>query len=467
MLRRAMLLSVALAGILGCTDAWAAPTTLTVPGDVLAMAFAGDSPIVARQQPDGSFRLERLTPGAGTQTLVRLPRPDGDPYVSLAASTRALALGVAADGDDDGSHAFVGPPGGPLREVATCAVGLIQPLVAVDAARAAWTEGLCGDGHGVPQAVSPLTIVVGSANPATPTRRVPVGSEMLPTGMVLAGGTELVGLLRSSFFSYANSEVRRIGSSQLGATIVAQNGAIIAPVGALPNRDAVFVLSPVDASEEGESETTVCGTSLFVLTPGGTQRRTLSLGGCMDQDDLRQAGGGAHVTGDRVYALVARSEATGEAPAPRALTSVRGDGGDLRVHATGTYRFPQGFAVRDDGRVAWWQLGCTGDTEIVIDDGATPVNAFKIPPCRVQVPNRRARVRGGRATIGMKCPHGCAGAARAGTRLRSRFLRAFSFAAGTHRLRVRVNRRERRAKRLKLRLVVNEGPTRAVVIRLR
>jgi hypothetical protein len=467
MLRRALLLSVVLAGILGSTNAWAGQTTLAVRGQVEAMAFAGDALIVARERADGSFRLERITPGAPVQTLLRMAGSPGDHYVALAASPGALALAVATDGSDNAStRVFAGPAAGPLREVATCARGVSLPAVAVRATQIAWSEGACSEGEDENTTVGPLTIVVADASPTVPVRRVPVGTETLATGIVLTGQTGIVGLLRPSLFSYLNTEVRRLGTSQLGETVVRQSGAIISPIGAFAGGDTVFMLSSADDEEEGETPDE-CEATMFVLAPGGTQRRPLSLGGCTSDDDVTSAGGVNQVAGDRFYGLVEQGDAKGEGGQPTALKSVRGNGAGRRLHASGTYRFPEGFAARDDGRVAWWQRRCTGGREIVIDDGAAPARSSAIRGCHAKVLTRSARVRGQHITVRLRCALGCTGFAYAETRRTSRTLRRFSLEPGTHRLRLRLTRRQRSATRIRVRFVVDSGRSPAAVIRLR
>ncbi len=469
--RRALLLSLALAGVLGCTDASAARTTFAVRGDVTAIAFAGDALIVARQRTDGSLRLERWSPGAPAQTLLRLPRSGEDTTVSLAASAQALALGLQPDGgeDSDPSHVFVGPSAGPLREVAACKAGLLRPAVAVSGSRIAWPSGGCGEPVSHPSAFSPVAIVIGGADPAAPLRRIAVGPDALPMAIMLNGETGLVGLLRPSFFHPFNSEVRRLGVSVLGETVARENGGTVAPIGVLPNGDTVFGRGGFEDDEDAEAERGPCDSSLFVLAPGSSQRRTLSLGDCPIDESFQRSEGGARVAGERVYAIVAedvkRQEAT--RPRPVALKTVRSDGRDVLVLARGTYRPPRGLATDAAGRVAWWQRGCTGGSEIVTDDGAGPRSSTAIPACRVKVLNRSARVRGGRIMLRLQCPQGCSGEARVRTRRGTRLVRSFSFKPGTHRLSLRLTRRERRGKRLALSLQVAAGPSRAAVIRLR
>ena len=157
----------------------------------------------------------------------------------------------------------------------------------------------------------------------------------------------------------------------------------------------------------------------------------------------------------------------GSAPDQVALKSVRGDGGDRRVHARGSYRPPRDLAVNQTGAVAWWQRRCAGGSEIVIEDGVAPAGPSAIPSCRVKLLNRSARVRARRITLKLRCPSGCSGSVIGRTGKRRRYLRSFSFERGTHRLRLRLTRRERRGKRLRPSFEIAAGPSRTAVIRLR
>ena len=464
MLRRALLVSVALAGVIGSADASAARTTISVRGDVSAIALAGNTLIVARQPQNRGFRLERITLGASTQTLLRLPRSSNETEVALAASAQALAFSTQTDADDGfgGSHVYVGTPAGPLRDVAACVAGSLLPPVAVSGARVAWREGGCSEPAGRPLRVGPVAIVMGGPDRASPLRRVAVGPDALPASIALNGETGFAGLLRPSFFS-VNSEVRRLGVSALDETVPAEEGRIVAPAGVLSSGDGVFVLGALD---EGEDETsTGCDSTPFVLLAGSGQRRTLSLGGC--PIDTGFASAATRVAGDRVYSLVAKPRnAKSSAPPPVAFVSARGDGGSgARVLVRGTYRPPRGIAVAESGRVAWWQRRCAGGMEIVIDDGAA-ATAAATPSCRLRLLSRRARVRGSRIELKLRCPFGCSGEVVGRTRL-PRVLGSFSFGRGTHSLRLRLRPSERRRSRLRLGFDVREGPARSAIIRLR
>lgn len=461
MLRRTLLFSVALTGVIGSADASAARTTIPVRGNVNAIALAGDTLIVARQPQNRGFRLERITPGASTQTLLRLPPSSDEPEVALAASAQALAFSTQTDADGfSASHVYVGTPAGPLRDVGACVAGTVLPPVAVSGARVAWREGGCGEPAGRPRRVGPVAILIADPSPASPRRRVAVGPDALPASIVLNGETGFTGLLRPSFFS-VNSDVRRLGADALGDTVAAEEGRVVAPVGVLSSGDGVFLLGALD--EDGGGSGAGCETELFELSPGD-QRRTLSLGGCPLDDGFASAT--TRVAGDRVYSLVAKPrKAKSSAPSPVAFVSARGDGGGARVLVRGTYRPPRGIAVAESGRVAWWQRRCAGGMEIVTDNAA-PATTASTPSCRLKVLNRRARVRGGRIKLRLRCPSGCSGEVISETRL-PRLLGSFSFGRGTHSLRLRLRPSERRLSRLRLGFDVLEGPARSTVIGLR
>ena len=464
MLRPPLLISVALAVLLGSADASAARTTIPIRGNVAAIALAGDTLIVARQPRNRGFRLERITPGASARTLLRLPRSPNETEVALAASAQALAFSMQTDAEDgfSTSHVYVGSPAGPLRDVAACAAGIVLPPVAVSGARIAWREGGCGQPATGPRGVGPASILIGGPDPASPLRRVAVGPDALPASIVLNGETGFAGVLRPSFFS-VDSEVRRLEASALGETLAAEEGRIVAPVGVLSSGDGVFLLGALD-EDDGEVRAS-CDATVFVLPAGNIQRRTLPVGGCPIDSGL--TGATSRVAGDRVLSLVVqRRSKKSKAPPPVALTSVRGDGADARVLARGTYRPPRAFAVAESGRLAWFQQGCAGGAEIVVDEGATPATASAIPSCTVKLLDRSARVRGGRITLRLRCPSGCSGSVIGATRL-ERLLGDFSFSRGTHRLRLRLTRSEGRRNRLRLNLEVREGPARSAVIRLR
>lgn len=464
-LRRTVPLVVALTVMLGRADALAARTTLTVRGDVAALALAGDAVIVARQRADRSLRLERLSPGAPAQTLLSLTRAR-DHFVSLAASAQALAVSVGNELDESTitSRVFAGRSTGPLREVAACADAFGLPPVSVFGSRAAWSDGACAGGSGDPQAFSPLAFVVGDADPAVPPRRVPVGFEALAAAIVLTGDTGLVGVVRPTFFSFFRGETRRLGLTSLGAPIAKQDGGIVTPVGVLSSGRVVLSRQRFE-DDDSQRRAGVCSVSLLVVASGGGQEQPLSFDGCPPDDESSFPGAATQAAGDRVVTLLQEQNAEEGDGSPRALASVRGDGGGAHVIARGRFRHPRGLAADASGRVAWWQPRCAGGAEIVIDDGAAGQPAT-ISSCRLRLLNHSARVRRGRITLRLRCPSGCSGRVRTESRTR-RALRSFAFEPGTHRLRVRLTRRERRSGRLRLRFEVEAGASTLAGIRLR
>ena len=457
------MLSVALAGILACTEASAAQTTIPVRGDVKAIALAGDAVIVAREPTNRGLALERLVPGAPAQLLLRLPRSNDELDVALAASPRALAFSAQPEGDEgfSSSRVVVGPPAGPLREVASCTAGLLLPPVAVSDARIAWREGGCGEPANAPRGVGPVALVFGGPDPATPLRRVTFAADLLPGSIALDGENGFIGLLRPSFFSLS-SEVRRFTAGALAGAVAAEDGRVVAPLGTLSNGDGVFWLGALEQDTQSSSAT--CGSTLFALAPGSAARRAIALPGCPAGDNFMSTT--SRLSGDRIHSLLAQPRSKkSEAPTPIALTSLRSDGSDTRVLARGTFRPPRGIAVSPDGRVAWWQRRCAGGTEIVVDDGA-PGASSSIPSCSLRLRSHSARVRGSQITLRLRCPAGCSGQVFGETPL-PRFLRSFSFGHGTHSLRLRLTRSERRVSRLRLGFEVLDGPSRSARVRLR
>lgn len=467
MLRRVLPVSVALAVLLPSASASAAQTKVPVGGDVQAIAFAGDALIVARQPQNGGLVLERLSPGAPAQMLLRLPRSRGedDFDVMLAASPQAIALGIQLPGDSDPSVVFVGPATGALRQVAACAAGLLVPPVAVAGVNVAWLEGGCGEPPREPRAASPASIVVAGPDASAPQRRVALGEDALAVAITLDGQTGLVGVARPSFFSFFRSEVRRLGTNELGETIARESARLVVPVGVLSNGESVLLRSALEEGDGDESGSS-CDATLFVIASATGERRALPLGGCPEDEDFTSST--ARVAGDRVYSLVTgRPTSNSRVPRAVAITSVRGDGGDARLLARGTHRPPLGIAAVDPGRVAWYQRRCVRGSEIVIDDGAVPASAPSIRSCVVRLLTRSARVRGGRITLRLRCPSGCSGQLIAATRRGEPAERSFAFARGTHRLSLRLKPSQRRAKRLRVALEVANGPSRSATIRLR
>ena len=465
MLRWALPLSVALAVLCGAQIATAARSTTTVAGDVRDVAFTDPGLAVAHQPPRGSLTVERFVAGSPPQPLLGTSLRGADDQVQLAGSAQALAVGLLPDGEDGtaASRVFAGPASGPLREVAGCEAGLLLPPVAVTGARIAWREGGCGDPPARPTATTAAAIVIAAADPAIAPTRVALGPAVLPVSIVLAGAGGLVGLMRPSFFAL-DSEVRSFGQGGAGATLTAQRGALVLPVGVLADGTRVLSLARLDL-EDSDRDDDVCATTLFTIAAGSAQRRELPTGGCLVAADALSDPQAARVAGDRVYALVRNAGRARNAPPLTSLVSMRADGGDRRVHASGSYRQPLGVAA-DGDRFAFWHARCSdADTDLVVIDGATQDGGpAQIATCRARVLTRVARVRGGRISIRVRCPAGCRGVA---VYARGNGSRRFAFAPGTHALRLAVSRRTRRRGRLRLTLAVEGAPGTSAEIRLR
>lgn len=462
MLRPVLALSIALLLLCGSAVASGARTTTVVGGEVRAIAFTGDALAIAHVPPGGTLVVERHVAGAAPARLLDTSlRDDGD-QVQLAGSAQALAIGLQPFAEERfaSSSVFAGPAAGPLRQVVTCESGLLAPPVAVLGARVAWRDGGCGDPSASPAAITAPAIVIGAADPAGATTRIALDPAVLPMSIALTGAGGLVGALRPSFFA-VDSEVRGFDLTGAGATLVAERGAIAAPAGVLTDGTRVFSLARLDGDG-------ACPNSLFTIAAGATQRRDLPVGGCLVGADLPASAAAARVGADRVYAIMTAPAGAGDDPPQQAVVSMRADGSDRRVHASGSYRPPVGIAA-DGTRLAYWQPRCSdGASEVVVVDAVGPdAGPAPIPSCRAQLLTSTARVRGGRAAIGLRCPAGCRGAALDARRPQARPLRVFAFGPGTHALRLTLSTAIRRSGRLNLELAVANGPTRLAVIRLR
>lgn len=459
MRRLALLVTVALPAFLGVQAPSAAQTITPVRGDVRALAFAGDALVLARQPAGRGLVLERLLPGAPASTILRTRLSDDDDQVSLAASADALAFAFSADGasDEAGAAAGVmaGPAAGPLREVATCAAGVLVSPVAVNGARIAWREGGCGEPAPSPRGVTPSVIAVGGADPAAPVRRSPLAGQNLLAALALGpGDAGLAGLLLPSFF-VLDAEVRPFGPGGIGAPVLAEQGRAVSPVGILGDGTGVFVLSGVE-EEQG------CDTEIFTIAPGGA-RRTIPTGGCITTGEYPGVPKTVRTTADRIVMLVAEPPPSTDARAQKVfVVSTRADGSDRRVLARGGYRAPLGLAA-DRDRTAWWQASCTEGSELVVHDGPA-AGTLTVAPCRVEVRTRRARLRDGRIAVRLRCPTGCSGAVYGANVAGSG---AFSFRRGTHTLRLPVRLGRRTSRLLRFDLAVRHGPMRRASIRVR
>ena len=468
MLRRALVLSLVLAGACSYGEVGAARTVSPVGGEVRALALTGDALTVARLPPRGGMTVERVVTAAAPQRLLSTSLRDVDDLVFIAGSAQALAIGLQAGGADilSASRAFVGPAAGPLREVAVCRVGLLAPPVAVAGGRIAWRDGACGDPPDGPTAITPAAIMVGAADPAFAPERIALERDLLPVAIVLAGNGGLVGALRPSFFS-VDSEVRGFGSLATAGVQLAERGRIVAPVGVLSDGTRVFSLARLDAGDDGAA----CPNTLFTMARGQALRRPLDVGGCPLGADVPAGPSAARAVGGRIFALVAAPATVADSGRPPlvSLVSMRSDAGDRRVHAQGSYRAPLGLAT-DGDRLAYWHERCTpadGSDVVVIDDVREDSGPGTIASCRATILTRSARVRDGVVAVRLHCPSGCTGAALDVAGESPRRLRSFSFGPGTHALTLALARAVLRRGQLRLQLAVEGGPARSALIRLR
>lgn len=470
MLRAAISLSAALAVLCADGSALAARTTTTVAGDVRAVAFSGDGVAVAHMPPRRGVTVDRFAGGAPPQQLLGTSLRGDTDQVGLVGSGQALAVGLQRDSEDGfgESRVFAGPATGPLREVASCAASLLAPPVAVFGARIAWREGGCGEPPASPTAIGAASIVIAAADPAIAPARIALDPAALPASLALTAAGGLVGTLRPSFFA-ADSEVIGFGLRGAGTTLVSERSAIVSPIGVLSDGTRVFTRMRLAGSEREGRGGAACASSLFTVGASGMQRREVPTGGCLVGADTPASASSARASGDRIYALVSNDGGRSDAGLPRiSLVSVRADGGDRRVHASGSYRPPQGLAA-DGLRLAYWHRRCgdaNGDV-VVVADAAQDGDAPAIASCQAQVLTRTARVRDGRISIRLRCPAGCRGVAVDQTAEIPQSLRTFALRAGTHTLRLAPTTAARRRGRLRLELSIEGGPGRLDEIRLR
>lgn len=452
-----MSLSVALLAIGGVPAAGAATVT-KVSGEIRALALSGDALVVARVTPRANLVLERLARGAPAQQIFAAPSDDDD-ELSLAASADALAFALKSSGDEGFGvgRVLVGAPAGPLREVTTCPAGLIVSPVSVAGSRVMWREGACGEPVSAPDSVGRATVVIGGADPGAVLRRFAIAVDRLPVALVLAAGdTGLVGTLLPSFFGF-DTEVRAFSPAGLGATVAADRGGLVSPVGILADGTRVFLRSGLDDAGECDAK------QLFTLAPGATERRVVPLGGCLlATSSLGPRGPGSPVAaGDRITAFVGvPASRSGTRSETVSIVSMRGDGSDRRTHVKGGFRRPEGVAA-DGARVAWWQPRCAGGQEIVVAQAAEANGT--LAACRAELLTRSARVRDGRIVVRVRCPAGCAGSVF-GRRI---VPRPFGLRAGTHRLSLRVALGRSRRARVRLQLEVAHGPERSATVSVR
>ena len=441
-------------------------TSAPVRGDVLALAFSGDALVIARRPERGAVRIELRRPGQPAKLVLLTESDDRNAGVTLSASTETVAVGLNDDLDDSPaqSRLWVGPPAGPLREVAGCSRAFLPPSTAVDGPRVAWADGGCASIPGRPVEVGPASVALGNVDPAIPVKRHPIPRDSVSIGIALRGDSGLTGILRPTFFGFSG-DVRPFGPDGLGEARESEPGGSLVPVGLLADGTAALARSADPESNDRDLDDRVrprCDSDTVLLPPGATTRRTLQTGGCLTDHEL-YGQVDTTVAGERIVSLVSPlGGRMGRRPRPVAVTSVRPDGTDLKTIVSGSYRGPRGLAA-NGARIGWWQRRCAGGTELVVADGPAPT----IKACTLRVLTRRARLRAGRISLRVRCPRGCTGRIVDDTQCGPEGLRRFALARGTSRLRVRVPRRTRRRGRVLLRLAIDGGPARTAVVRLR
>lgn len=447
-------------------------TSGPVRGGIRALAFSGDALVIARQPERRAMRIELRRPGQAAKLVLLTDADDPDAGVTLAASGGAVAVGVNESPDDGParSRVWVGPPSGPLREVAGCSRAFLVPSAAVDGPRVAWTDGGCAGVTGRPLEVGPASVAVGNVDPAVAVTRHPITRDSLSIGIALRGDSGIAGILRPTFFG-VTGDVRPFGPGGLGEARESEPGGTLIPVGLLSDGTAALARAG-DADSDSDSDDRGfdddvrprCDADMVLLAPGATARRTLQTGGCLVNDEPFDPVD-TLVAGDRIVSRVSpvvEQSYGAERPRPVAISSVRPDGSNLRTIVSGSYRGPRGLGA-DGSRIAWWQRRCAGGEELVVADGPAPA----IKACTLRVLTRRTRLRAGRISLRVSCPRGCTGRIVDDTRCGPRGLRRFTVARGTSRLRVMVPRRSRRRGRVLLRFEVDGGPARTAVVRLR
>ncbi len=444
----------------------AADRTVAVRGEIKAIALAGQVLYVARQPPGRGLAVERLVPGRPPQTVLRVRHRQDD--VTLAASAEAVAIGLhdaQPDTDTEGvealftpSRVLVGAPGGALREVTACRRGTLAPSVAVDGTRVLWVDGGCAEPTSRPRGLGPVAVATGSVDPAVAVARAPLDRGALAFGLAASGAGTFVGVVRPSFFSGGDGEVRRVEGDRLGSAILEEQGSSLRVAGALDGGRAVVVRD--DMSEDGSGAS--CQVETLVLSPDVPGRGVLPVGGCVDGD---QAPVEVAAAADRVAAIATERRRPGF-HGDDAVVSLRGDGTDRRVLARGGQRAPIGIAAAA-GLVARWQPRCAGGQEVVVSDvgpATAPTRVVRL--CRAEILSRTARRSGRHITVRVRCRQGCVGVVTDVTRCGPgpRRLRRFAFGPGTHRLRVRPRSASLRRGRVLLQLRVENGRSQPRVV---
>jgi hypothetical protein len=387
-----------------------------------------------------------------------------------------------ADSSDDParSRVLVGPPGGPLREVASCEAALTLPAVAVDGTRVAWSEGNCGVPVDEPRELGPGAVAIGAVDPAVPVRRAAVPDERAASGLALRGDTVVLGLLRPSLVTFYGGELRRVEGDALGPRLLGGGGELVEPAGVLPDGTAVAIRARFFDEDEPD-----CAVDLAAVPPAGSSAapRRLRLGRCLvyDDDDEDQDGsfffgldGGFRGTvvaaGDRVVARTyarpgendnEESDYEDRARPGQQIVSIAPDGGDRRILARGGgFRGPRDV-FGGSGRLGWLQPRCGGNSELRTADPAGREDTRPVAGCRADFLTRRARLRGRSVRLRLRCPRGCKG------RLVDRTVcgfdetaRTFRFGPGTHTLRMPLSRRARRKGRALINIRAEHAPER-------
>jgi len=470
MRRSLLVLGLCAISLLLAQHAAAAVVSRSAPvrGNVLALAFAGDALVVARRPEGRAVRIELRRPGQPAKLVLLTETDDRNAGVTLAASGEAVAVGVNENPEDSParSRLWIGPPAGPLREVAGCTRAFLVPSAAVDGPRVAWTDGGCAAIPGRPLEVGPASVALGNVDPAVPVKRHPIPRDSVSIGIALRGDSGLTGILRPTFFGFTG-DVRPFGPDGLGEARESEPGGSLVPVGLLADGTAALARAADPDSDDRDLDDRArprCDADTVLLAPGATTRRTLQTGGCLvDDEPFGQVD--TMVAGDRIVSLispVAEESYDGRRPRPVAITSVRPEGDNLKTIVSGSYRGPRGLAA-DAARTGWWQRRCAGGEELVVADGSAPT----IRACTLRLLTRRARLRAGRISLRVRCPRGCTGRIVDDTQCGPEGLRRFALSPGTSRLRVRVPRRSRRRGRVLLRFAVDGGPARTAVVRLR
>jgi hypothetical protein len=459
------------------------------PGFVAA-AFSGDALVLARRTAADRMVVELRAPGRAPVVLAQTARRRFWRGAAVAASPQAVAVSLyGGDGREDPGRVLVGPPAGPLREVARCASLVASPPVAVDGTRVAWAEGGCITGE--PGSVGPSAIAIGDVDPAVSVLRAAAEGERVPIGLALGPGGAVAGLLRPAFVSEFAGELRRVEGEALGPVLAGRPAEAVEPFGVLPGGVTVATRSvPLDDFfyERDESSRGCEIKLLAVAAPeAGSGQRRLRLGRC-------PAAIGGEYSNRAAFFYVSPTDAQSVAvaaadrvvvrtfarrrppdyeplfdPATTAveLRSATAGGSDLRVIVRGSeHRGPQDL-VGGSGRVGWLQPRCVGGLQLRALDTAAPAGGpERIRDCRADLLTRRAKLRRGAIRVRIRCPRGCKGRLVDRSVCSGETSRQFRFGRGVHTVRLRLTRRARRVGHAVLRLRVESGAERRRTVRV-